>query len=299
MLIAITGKMGSGKSYYAVNLIDKLLKEDKYIITNIEGLKFEDQNLVKLSYEETLEIIKEYGYQKEFSIKIKEERKKTVVYIIDEADKLGFDKITVTERKWLSMSRHIGQDIYLITQSIELLAKEIKQIVDVEIRAKKGVFVNQFVYQWMVGKETVKWERLTKQTRLYDSYKSFIIIKKEKVNNKYLYYLVALIVVLLFMIYNFRDSLAGAFKRDEMVVRKIDKQKKVGEKNENKINEYTYIKLKDGSIIIQKNNEYYSYMEKRKIPYFKYKKNDYLIMNNEIIEVIDHEKINNEGLSTK
>ncbi|MEA2029486.1 MAG: zonular occludens toxin domain-containing protein [Campylobacterota bacterium] len=121
-IVAVLGRGGSGKSYCIANLIlDQL--ENRLIITNVK-LSIEHPNYVYKNEGEIKQYIAQINFYfqdvKDFpklieSLKDKDFYK--ALFIVDEAHFVGFRKKDDGLINWLSVRRHLDQDIYLLTQT--------------------------------------------------------------------------------------------------------------------------------------------------------------------------------------
>ncbi len=201
-----TGLPGSGKTYRVVKeLLDDY--QDKYcIIHNIDGLKPEafnpDSYVKSFSHSNnelaiSVQVLFQIKTQRRIVEELKEKYDKPVLMVIDECDKLGFDKPDDTIKEWLSMHRHIGQDILLITQSVFNIHKSYNHLIELEIQAKKGFVFTSFIYSWKAQGSRFKTDRLKKENRVFDAYKSFEFgeIKKKTTSLWKLIFFVGIVAV--------------------------------------------------------------------------------------------------------
>lgn len=158
MINGIAGKPGGGKSYEAVkNHIIPAIKDGRRIVTN---LPLQIEHFVAVFGEQVRDLIviveydyHNYGSQKPFS-KIedwlehqdwKNEKGQGVLFAIDEAHlslpcgKGGPDLTKVLE--FLSMHRHYGFDVLLITQNFKKIHRDIRDMIQLVYRCiKKSMF---------------------------------------------------------------------------------------------------------------------------------------------------------------
>lgn len=202
----ITGKPGSGKTYYAVhhlanNYCDKktckLLDDKVTIITNIDSLQLPHLNL-EHCFRESKKGPAQF-FTEEYQ-KIIQKKYPKVIYFIDEAqqyfDSKFYDKKTFY---YFQTHRHLGHDIYLITQSFKLLPYNINELSEREIRAQpRSVSVfGEFKYYVFVSGTSVDRFALKKNKKIFDLYKSMDQKELEKVKNPFIKYLG---ILLIFMI---------------------------------------------------------------------------------------------------
>ena len=138
MIRTITGVPGSGKTTYAVNyLIKNYYEYDSFydtfdvrtgrsvlVISNIEGLRIEHLDLDKCISE-----YKNFWSYENFQ-KIREVyRIKNIVLIVDEAQKYFDYKSVTKEMLYLfQYHRHLGIDIFLITQTQRAMDRRIVEL---------------------------------------------------------------------------------------------------------------------------------------------------------------------------
>ena len=123
MLTLITGKTGSGKSYFTVKKILEIVDTTK-IITNIK-INIEHPNYHYYSEDEInnyLDLIRiDFADVKDFTALVSKYKFHdlygSATFFIDECHLLGFRKYEDALSNWLSVHRHFNQDIYLITQT--------------------------------------------------------------------------------------------------------------------------------------------------------------------------------------
>jgi len=220
-----SGKLGSGKTYRVVYELAKtdLLKK-YYVIHNIPDLKIKSEFIKSFNSEfndmgfEPSEMFN-YEFQEDLSKKILEKYGRGVLWIIDECDKIGFDRTNSSMKKWLSMSRHLGQEIYLISQSKWNIAKDYMNLIEIEIQGKKGYIFSSFIYSWYSGSEKFATDRLPKDKSVYDLYRSFKIAETKTPKSKFLKWFLYLgIFAVVALVYFIFFAMPKSFKNS-----KIDK----------------------------------------------------------------------------
>ena len=177
MIRLITGLPGSGKTYFAVHEIVKLNysfdkefyrftpKSDLVIFSNIEGLKLDCILLDSYLKQRSLSI--DDFFTVDYQAKVVEKYKK-VVYLIDEAQKYFPKKYYNNDVFFFfQYHRHLGIDLYLITQNSVLLPTAITSLVEYEIRAVRQTnrFKNVFRYRFVsagevIAKKTLRFDPL-------------------------------------------------------------------------------------------------------------------------------------------
>ena len=250
-----SGIMGSGKTYRVVYELKNTDLLDKYFIFhNLEELKIESKYLKEYGKNSGFNPpdLFTYEYQTKLTKQIKEDYGRNILWIIEECDKIGFDKSSPKIKEWLSMHRHLGQDIYLISQSKWNIAKEYVNLVEVEIQGKRGFVFDQFIYSWFSGGEKVATDRLPKQKAVYQLYKSFHIPElKKKRSNLWKWALVFFILALCGTVYFFFFGLPGKFTSMGENVKKanhiknddINIIKNNNNKNQNQISDLSPVKF--------------------------------------------------------
>jgi len=242
MLKIITGKPGSGKSYYAIK---QLLKECEYdpiarvwdkkndvqLICSIDGCKFNHKNFDRLvAGDDGNTETGKYNAQKLaqfFDVDkweaITKDYKKTIV-VIDEAQRYfpsHARDIPNSVFFWFEYHRHFGIDIILLTQHAWSLHRRLLNLVETYIEAQPATMrLSQSLFKYrlrdttsndIVGTEILKTEQI-----VFDAYKSARHdkgIEKQKSHLvKYLYYVVPLVILSIIGFYSFKSSFASMQK---------------------------------------------------------------------------------------
>jgi len=118
----LTGKTGSGKTYYAVSLILDSLNADRKVFTNIQ-INIEDDNYVyldELGIKSYLEFI-EKTFKEVHNLEDKKHDIQKSIYfesdfVIDEAHLVGFRDKKESILNWFTLQRHFNQNIHIVTQ---------------------------------------------------------------------------------------------------------------------------------------------------------------------------------------
>ena len=186
MITLIEGRIGSGKSYFAVRDIlyqyftldlDKVQwiprsDIDVEIYSNVDGfwvVKSLDEEIKKAG---GLEIFFSESYQKKFT------KLKRHVYVIDEAQKstLFHKKFYNAEVFYVfEFSRHLGIDFFLITQDLWKLSPGLVNLPEIHIKVQRrslAVFRNSFTYMYMSDRDVLKKMSLKKDPRVFAAYRS-------------------------------------------------------------------------------------------------------------------------------
>jgi zona occludens toxin len=213
----ITGVPGAGKTFYAVNHLVKnycyydrqsrayRLKDKYTLISNIEELALNHKNLKEILEDNKMSI--ESFFRKDFQEKISK-KYKNIIYFLDEAQqhfhRRFYDKESFF---YFQYHRHLGHNIYLITQDRSLLPKEINTLCESEIRAVKrslSVF-GEFKYNVLSNKEIIDRKVLKKNERVFELYKSQQNEESEKIKNPLVKYLVAILIFGIFSLVMFKN----------------------------------------------------------------------------------------------
>jgi len=181
MIILYSGIPGSGKSYKMVkDLIEE--KGKRFIVHNIDGLKkdylSENEGFNFLEYCEKMNMEVEDFFSKEYQIELTEAVRtkygKNVLMVIDECHE-WFDRNKKTLKMWLSYHRHLNQDIWLVAHRSTNLPAVYRSFIEVEYRAKfSTIFAlpGFFMYNRIVGGESVGYKYARKKQEVFDLYKS-------------------------------------------------------------------------------------------------------------------------------
>jgi hypothetical protein len=272
MIRLYSGLLGSGKTYRVVYelLYTDLLKR-YFVFHNIEGLNIENEYLK--SYHKDSDFGYSYAeiftmeFQKQLAEKIKEKYNRPILFIIDEADKIGFDRSNLKIKEWVSLSRHIGEDIYLITQKREQLAKEYVGLIEVEIMAKKGYVFRSLLYTWLSQGQVFAHDRLKKKKEVYLAYKSFHIKEVAKGNSKLLKIVLILAIVLVIAVlafvklfYSHTDKhIKGGSIIPDIMKSKNDDSKIVKNNNYDDRKYYYYGKIEDKVYLVDQYGNMYDF----------------------------------------
>lgn len=183
----ITGKPGSGKSYFALYKVIlegftfhkksfewRPIPEPITIITNIEGLKVPHLNLTSL--------INEYAdgaFEKFFTVEIQQkitDKYPKVRYLIDECQRFFHSKFYNKDVFfYFQYHRHLGHDIYMIAQVWDSVSKHITGLCEYEFRASPRSFsiFGEFTYYIYAGFDRVGSVRIPVDKKIFALYQSF------------------------------------------------------------------------------------------------------------------------------
>jgi hypothetical protein len=207
----VSGVLGAGKTYYCVSellhkyykyddLLDEWIQKDKeslVIVTNIDYIKLPCVPLDAV-------IQASGGLSGYFSVQLhnKDDVLRKVI-IIDEAqkyfDRKFYDKSVF---EFFQYSRHLGIDIYLITQDVTSLAKELQNIAEYEVQTVRRSFQMglEFRYQLVAGGERIKTKILRKDQRVFAVYRSHKIKETEKITSVPFRFMIYFILAVLFVV---------------------------------------------------------------------------------------------------
>jgi hypothetical protein len=193
----IQGKIGSGKTYYAVNHVLKsyytwsdeldswVPKEkdvDVRVYTNIKNMKLGDDLDKFIADAGGLSTFFDNKYQETFCMN------SNVIYIIDEAQAGNYFHrkfYDVNVFLFFQMHRHLGCDIYLITQDVRCLARELQQLAEYVIKAvrRSNSIGKSFTYKFYSGDECFKTKRIKQDQKVFGMYRSMIVGEGEKIRS--------------------------------------------------------------------------------------------------------------------
>ena len=248
MIRIISGKPGGGKSYYAV----KHLRDNHYHNKKGDGVYypkngvtvFSNINELKLEHKNIDDILKNISVEEFFSKDYQEKITKKypkVVYFIDEAQfyfhKKFYDKDVFF---YFQTHRHLGHDIYLITQNPSLMPSQIVSLAEFEIvaQSRSVSLFGELKYLIKTQGEIVDRKLLKKDKAIFALYKSMLAEETEPPKNPFIKYLVMLLVlfgVACYTFYNYflmPDSAQAVkgegVKKDTVYVTEIPSNKKNG-----------------------------------------------------------------------
>ncbi len=123
MISLITGHTGSGKTYLSIKLMLEDIKKDRVILTNIK-LNIYDDNIHFFADDDLLalflefaKIMEENPVQEVAKDKLRQHKYANSAIYVDEAHFCGFRNKNEHLNSFLTIHRHMGLDIYLITQT--------------------------------------------------------------------------------------------------------------------------------------------------------------------------------------
>jgi hypothetical protein len=218
----ITGDPGAGKTLLAIKLLtDKYFfwhnkdrcfyrKEDskKYVIyTNIDGFKLPHRSLTEAFKDVPFDVF----FSKEHQDSLHEETPH-IIYLLDECQQY-IDKYYRKREVifYFDYHRHYGDVIYLITQHITKICKDISILHDYEYRAVNRTFsfTGEFRYNIKSKGEKVKGYSFRASKKYFDLYTSFTGDNKERRINPVMVTLAAFVVV--FLLFQDNTRLPSSF----------------------------------------------------------------------------------------
>jgi hypothetical protein len=206
----IEGKIGSGKTYYAVNHVFKEYfkwcdNKDAWVQknTDVEIKIYTNIKKMKIGHDLDLAIRDAGGLNPFFTedYQVPFCNNCNVIYIIDEAQgsKLFHRRYNDTVVfDYFQLSRHMGSDIYLITQDTQCLAKELRSLAEYHIVAvpRTKSIGKMFTYKFYSGKDHFKTKRIRKDNKVFGLYRSMIEKEAEKINSAVLKYIIMFVVII-------------------------------------------------------------------------------------------------------
>lgn len=220
MIRIVEGVPGSGKSYYAMAYLTKycdydtfydefILKPGVLIISNIDGLKVKHKSLE--------ELLKKYSIEDFFTVenfeRIQAQYKvSNILVLIDEAQKIFDSKFYNKDVFYLfQYHRHLGLDVFLLTQSRTTIARHLIPLCEYVIEAQprsKGL-AGTFRYKFLSQKGQFLYHKvLKKDQKVFRAYKSFTFEEIDKPKNLLTRYAVALVVCFLICVASFKGVFA-------------------------------------------------------------------------------------------
>lgn len=193
MITLYTGTLGSGKSYKMVAELSRK-KDQFFVIHNIDGLKegyLGEYGVNWITYCKEMEIeVTEFfskEYQSDYANAILAKYKRPILIIIDEAHE-WFDRHVKTFKMWLSFSRHLDQEIWLVAHDRNNIPAVYRSFIAVEYRAKNGRVLNLpwFFYNIIEGKQARGYTKEKKNPEIFALYKSKQIHTGKKESRSYM-----------------------------------------------------------------------------------------------------------------
>lgn len=198
----IQGVPGSGKTYYAVRHLAKnycdqteegvyYLKDDVTVFTNIDSFKPDHHDLREAIRQIKREDGKPPGPNDFFNLPyqqaLTDEIGGQIIYIIDEAQRFWRkgDRGHHEAYEYFELHRHLGHDIYLVTQNARKLPGDLvclaEYLIDAAPRTRS--LVGEMKYKWLSDGEVIKREAWKPEQAIFNLYKSMDMGEAEKIKN--------------------------------------------------------------------------------------------------------------------
>lgn len=223
----VTGVPGAGKTYFAVKHLAETyctwdkesqeykLKKDITIFTNIDSLILPHINLDEAIKASCLGIAGFFTveYQEKISKKYS-----NIVYLLDEAQRWfpRRNKLGADTWYYFEYHRHLGHDIYIITQDKKLVADNITLLIEYEIRAAKRFtsVMGEMRYMIKSDGEIMSKKSVKPSKAIFNLYKSMDAKESETIKNPLRKWAVVLIIIVCLGGYYFQKT----FIRDGKVM---------------------------------------------------------------------------------
>jgi hypothetical protein len=172
----VTGKKGSGKTYYAVYHISTLSKEEQSkVIHNVDGLKI-GRTFQSYCEEKGISELKIWSNSYHDVDNGGTDDLHGALFVFDECQHL-FDTYFKDPDvlKFFQMSRHYNIDIILLSQDYKLICAKIALHAELHLKAVPDIanpIPGFFVYNEMSGYEQVGQRKLRKSKKVFSLYKS-------------------------------------------------------------------------------------------------------------------------------
>jgi len=228
MLYLVTGKTGSGKTYFLVSKILQFLQDEKDsrpIFTNIK------LSLEHPRYRYLTELqVREFGlYLRETFAVVEnlEQKKKEVqssvwgnaLFILDEAHLLGFQKKEEHLVNWLSLHRHFYQDIYLATQRLSNFHRDYLSFFHFHfdlVPSNRRILKDMMAYRLFdgVGGEKIETKYFRPEPEIFELYSSAKIeAQQSPIVRKAVFYFFVFVFLVLFVVYFFYSHFFLSFQK--------------------------------------------------------------------------------------
>ncbi|MGB9874222.1 MAG: zonular occludens toxin domain-containing protein, partial [Hydrogenobacter sp.] len=234
-IVFITGTPGAGKTYYAVKkLLDDLKKPSVLVVSNIDGLErdklsfyfgkevdnfmYLDEFLALcysfagMNYDGNYRVgfltILNVDFWKRYIIPAlyKERGFRKVVFYLDEFQSIIDEDtdLTQVQKFFFDYHRHLGVEIYIITQSIQRMNKAIRNLSEIELRlVNLRIFglSSVVVLKTIIGGVVVKKSMLKYDPVIFVLYRSALVEHMKGVRGRPPVMLFVGLIVLFFSLY--------------------------------------------------------------------------------------------------
>ncbi|MGD9949780.1 MAG: zonular occludens toxin domain-containing protein [Desulfobulbus sp.] len=215
----IQGVPGSGKTYYAVRHLAKnycnqtedgiyYLKDEVTVFTNIDSFKPDHHDLRESIRQIKREDGKPSGPDDFFNLpyqqSLTDEIGGQIVYIKDEAQRFWRkgDRGHHEVYEYFELHRHLGHDVYLVTQSARKLPGDLvclaEYVIDAAPRTRS--LIGEMKYKWLSDGEVIKREAWKPEQAIFDLYKSMDMGEAEKIKNPVVRTVLSVLLVVVFII---------------------------------------------------------------------------------------------------
>lgn len=222
MIIFVEGKLGAGKTYYAVNQIlrkyyvyDKKWAEyterkEHVLLTNIDGLKIPHIDLKEEIEKHGLENV----FSEQYFMNIRQGKLIPVLVIVDETQ-LKLDRKFYSKEVFglFQLSRHYGLDMILITQDSFSVAREVRELEEYTIKSVRRSLTlgASFAYHKVIDGEIFKKFRVPKKQEVFKLYKSFTFEEGDKPRSVFYRYVLMIVSLTIVAVVVFKFGFIDTF----------------------------------------------------------------------------------------
>lgn len=205
MITLVEGSVGSGKTYFAVREV-----LERYYNFSESDLRWHPRTDIEFSLYSNVDgflvakdlkeaIAKAGGVSKFFTVEYQQvfSRLNKHIYVIDEVQQPDFFHRKFYEPKvfyFFQYHRHFGIDIYLITQDVYSLARELQCLPEYHVQAvrRSYSFLKEFRYHYMVGNDIFRRKTYRTDLRVFSAFRSSTVDNSHEVESfskKYFIYI--------------------------------------------------------------------------------------------------------------
>lgn len=205
MITLVEGNIGSGKSYFVVREVlsryYKFSEEELRWLprTDIEFTIYSNVDGFLVANDLNEAIRAAGGLSKFFTVEYQEvfSRLNKHIYVMDEVQKPEFFHRKFYDPKvfyFFQYHRHLGIDIYLITQDVYSLARELQCLPEYRIKSvrRSYSYAKEFRYHYMVGNDIFRRKTFKVDLRVFSAFRSSTVDNSHKVelfSKKYFIYI--------------------------------------------------------------------------------------------------------------